>query len=112
MVFTRSRNKRNRPSYVEEDSEDDNECLIQDHQALEQAIEYRKHRAKKQREARRKRNYVPVEMIPPELLPKIFSYLDNAKEIYQLSLMSKSFRQAISPELVVQSALFQGGDSK
>jgi hypothetical protein len=51
-------------------------------------------------------------MIPDELLPKIFSYMDSAKEIYQLSLMSKTFRQAITPELVVQCAVFQGGDCK
>jgi hypothetical protein len=112
MVTTRSSNKRERPSYAENDSEDDEEYTLQQHEALERAEETRNRLVKKLREEKRERNYVPVNMIPDELLPKIFSYLDSAKEIYQLSLMSKTFRQAITPELVVQCAVFQGGDCK
>ena len=58
------------------------------------------------------RNHPPVEMILPELLPKIFSYLDSVNLVYKLSFISKSFRHAITSELVVQTAVFQGGKPK
>ena len=86
--------------------------MLQQQQALQRAEETRKHHAKKRREEKRKRNFVPVEMIPDQLWPTIFSYLDSSKELFQLSTMSKSFRAAITPELVVQTAVYEGGTRK
>ena len=51
-------------------------------------------------------------MIPEELLPHILLYLDSAKEVWQLGNLNKSFRRAITPEIVIRSAVFQGGRTK
>lgn len=94
------------------------ECDIDDEEyqqlalALTEAEETRKQTAKKRRKLKWTRNHPQVEMLPVELLPKIFSYLDNVNLVYKLSVLSKSFRHAITPELVVQTAVFQGGKPK
>ena len=60
----------------------------------------------KRRKERWERNHPPFEMILVALLPKIFSYLDNVNEVFQLSTLCKSFRLVIkdSPEIVVHAA--------
>ena len=54
-----------------------------------------------------------ISTIPTELLLPIFSYLDSIRDIYHLTTMCKSFRLEISnaPQLVVKTAVFEGGRS-
>ena len=66
----------------------------------------------KRREERWLITHPSFKKIPVVLLPKIFSYLDSVKEVWQLSIMCKPFRDAISPKLVVRAAVFQGGKSQ
>lgn len=110
MVSTRA--KRRRIFYGEDHDNNEDEEYQQLAEALAESLETQKQLTKKRRKDQWKRNYPPIEMLHVELLPKIFSYLDNAKEVYQLSLYSKSFARAITPELVVKVAVFNGGKSK
>jgi len=75
---------------------------------LEEAEKTRSRLAKERRKENWLRSHPPVETLPYCLLPHILSYLDSCKDLYTLSLCSKSFRQAITPEMVVRSAIFQG----
>ena len=62
---------------------------------------------------KRKEDLPPFfEMIPGEIIPHVLSYLDNAKELYRLSGMCQAFRKHVTPELVVKTAVFQGGRQK
>ena len=105
-MTTRGKLKKEDGFYLEEDSDGDDEFMLQCHNDLVEAEEARKKRL----EEKRNRNYVSIKLIPEELWPKIFSYLDSSKEIFQLSTMCKSFRGAISPGLVVQTAVYEGGN--
>jgi hypothetical protein len=114
VTTTRARKRR-----IDGDGNDDRDIEDEEYQqlalALVEAEERRKQTAKKRRKDKWTRNHPVdpfVEMLPFELLPKIFSYLDSVNLVYKLSLLSKSFRHAITPELVVQTAVFQGGNPK
>lgn len=114
VMTTRARKRR-----IDGDGNDDRDIEDEEYQqlalALVEAEERRKQTAKKRRKDKWIRNHPVdpfVEMLPFALLPKIFSYLDSVNLVYKLSLLSKSFRHAITPELVVQTAIFQGGKPK
>ena len=52
----------------------------------------------------------PFEMLPQEVLTHMMLFLDNARDIYALSMVgSKQIRGAITTEVVVRSAVFSGG---
>ena len=52
----------------------------------------------------------PFEMLPQEVLTHMMLFLDNARDIYSLSMVgSKHIRGAITTEVVVRSAVFSGG---
>ena len=81
--------------------------------ALEQAAKVRSRKAKKKKLESWNKHHPPFEMIClPEILEKILLYIDNAKDVYNLSMMNKSFRQSITPQIVVRSAVFAGGKSR
>ena len=86
--------------------------LIDTELALEAAEKNRSRLSKKRRLESWERNHPPFELLPNELLPNILVFLDSAKDVYSLSRCSKSLRDSISPEIVVRSAVFQGGKAK
>ena len=55
----------------------------------------------------------PFEMLPPEVVSHMMLFLDNARDIYSLSMIgSKHVRGAITTEIVVRSAVFAGEKQK
>lgn len=56
------------------------------------------------------RSLPPFEILPHEVLEQVMLYLDSCRDIYSLSMCgSKHIRGAISEQVVVRSALFEGG---
>ena len=110
MVRTRSKRrgdvvKSSPPISHEED-------IVNTRLALEEAERTRSRLAKKRRIESWERIHPPFEILPTELLPTIMLFLDSARDVYNLSLCSKSLRRAVTPEIVVRSAVFQGGRAK
>ena len=74
-----------------------------------------KHKAKRKRLEKWKRNHPPFfETLIPEVVEVILSFLDDARVLYNLSNMSKGFRNviAMNPGLVVRTAVFAGGRTR
>ena len=64
-----------------------------------------KKKAQKQAAAAKKKP--PFEMLPQEVLQQVMLYMDDARDIYSLSMVgSKHIRSAITSEIVIRSALF------
>jgi hypothetical protein len=107
-VTTRSKRKLTdeEPSKVETDIEVVWEESLINAQLAEKA---RAKKEKKRRIQSWEQNHPPFEMLVPEVLRLVFLYLDSVRDIYNLSKCSKYIRQAISPEVVIRSAVFNGG---
>lgn len=116
MVSTRRANKKRRAaaptSFIEQVDDDELERLLVEEEEEAKAEKEKKRLEKKRRLEEKKPKVCTLEMLPQEVLPLVLSFLDSAQKLYELSLLCKSFREAISPELVVSAAVFQGGRSK
>ena len=109
MVRTRSKRRQDGEEQAPVSHEQD---MAETRLALEEAEQTRSRLSKKRRLESFERNHPPFEMLPTELLPNIMLFLDSARDVFNLSLCSKSLREAVSPEIVVRSAVFQGGKAK
>lgn len=108
MVTTRNKRKPNTQS--ERISYEETQNVYES--ALAEAEKILQRKAKKRRKESWQRNHPPFEMLPVDVLPKVMLYLDSARDVYNLSLCSKSLRAAVSTEIVVRAAVFQGGKAK
>ena len=52
---------------------------------------------------------VSFDNIPRDVVQKIYLFLDSARDVYNLSNSSKNLRSSVTPEIVIQAAVFQGG---
>ena len=80
--------------------------------ALEEAEATRCLRAKKKKDERWQCNHPPFENIMPEIITNIMIYLDDSQDVYNFSKCAKFIRDAVTPEVVVRSAVFGGGRSR
>jgi hypothetical protein len=80
--------------------------------ALEEAEATLSRKNKKKRLESFERTHPPLELIPPEVLTHIMSYMDDSKDIYNFAKCSKHIRDAVTPEVVIRSAVFAGGKTR
>lgn len=111
-IMVRTRSKRRGDVVKSSSPISHEEDIVNTRLALEEAERTRSRLAKKRRIESWVRNHPPFEILPTELLPTIMLFLDSARDVYNLSLCSKSLRRAVTPEIVVRSAVFQGGRAK
>ena len=107
-MVVQTRRKRKQISYYEADSEEDDEAMGEIELALDAAQGKCSVCSRQTKKKAKSPTKAPFSMIPDEILPKILNYLDNARDVYNLSKMNKSLRNAISPELVIRTAVFSG----
>jgi hypothetical protein len=49
-----------------------------------------------------------LDMLPLELLPDIFLYLDSPRDVLNLGLCSKTLYDAVTPTVAIRAIVFQG----
>jgi hypothetical protein len=76
--------------------------------ALKEAEAARAKKNKQRRIESFERNHPPFEMLPGLAIETIFSFLDNAPDVYNLSKCAKFIKDCLTPEIVVRSAVFGG----
>jgi hypothetical protein len=125
MVETRGSRKRRTPEHGgggtpidanaanTDDAQDTIDCFAVDaDHALEQASKTRAQKAKKKRVEDWDRKHPPFEILPLDVLPNVFLFLDSARDVYNLASSSKYLRQIVTSEIVVRSAVFGGGKTR
>lgn len=50
--------------------------------------------------------------IPPEILPHIIEYLDDLRDIYNVSMTTKAFRASVHDVAIVRACAFNGSDGR
>ena len=93
----------------EEDEEDDRKPAAAVKTNLSRK---RKKTSSSKKQKTKKQEIKPLDTLPPEVLEQVMLFLSNPRTVLTLSMTSKSLRDAITPEIVIRSAIFHGGFSK
>ena len=94
---------------VDEDFEDDRKPAAAVKAKLSRK---RKKTSSSKKQKTKKQEIKPLDTLPPEVLEQVMLFLSNPRTVLTLSMTSKSLRDAITPEIVIRSAIFHGGFSK